>query len=300
MIALTAICNPSQYNSRGIDVIESNFIQPRKIADICAKHKKWLIQFSTSEVYGQTLSHWMQNELSPSSNMNPKFYELSERVSPMLMGPVQDLRWSYACAKQLLERYILALHQEKGLEYTLIRPFNFLGTRMDFLPGIDGEGVPRVLACFTAALLENKPMQLVDGGEAKRTFLAIEEAIEALLLMIQKPDQAKNQIFNLGNRENEITIYELAQSMRKIMAKVTANSDYLDHPMNSVSAENFYGPGYADSDRRMPNIDLAKNLLGWNPDKNMEQILMPILTEAFEKYSKAYRPKEPNIAPVSL
>ena len=58
VISLAALCNPSQYNTRGVDVIESNFIQPRRIADICARLGKWLIQFSTSEVYGQTLAHW--------------------------------------------------------------------------------------------------------------------------------------------------------------------------------------------------------------------------------------------------
>src|SRR5688572_5805167 len=152
-VSLAALCNPSQYNTRGVDVIDSNFIRPRLVADLCARRGKWLIQFSTSEVYGQTLSHWTGSEDGPASH-----HELDEETSPLLLGPVSGHRWSYACAKQLLERYLVALHRESGLAYTIIRPFNFLGTRMDYLPGLGeparpsqlGEGTPRVLACFTA------------------------------------------------------------------------------------------------------------------------------------------------------
>ncbi len=275
VINLAALCNPSQYNIRGIDVIESNFIHPRRIADICARRGKWLIQFSTSEVYGQTLAHWTGAE-----NPEPSSYELDEQVSPMLLGPVSGLRWSYACAKQLLERYILALHQEQGLLYTLIRPFNFLGRRMDFLPGLEGEGLPRVLACFTAALLEKRPLSLVDGGKAKRTFLAVEEAVAALRLMLERPSKAHNQIFNLGHPGNETTILGLAERMRELMAELTEDMSYLHHPLVSVSAHDFYGAGYEDSDRRMPRVDRARLQLGWEPKKNLNEILRPILRDA--------------------
>src|SRR6185436_12395162 len=108
-----------------------------------------------------------------------------------------------------------ALSQEQGLAYTIIRPFNFLGPRMDFLPGRDGEGIPRVLACFTSALLDRQPLQLVDGGHARRTFLAVEEAVEALRLMLEKPGMARDRIFNIGNPANEITIRSLAELMRE-------------------------------------------------------------------------------------
>src|SRR6185295_13872206 len=113
-----------------------------------------------------------------------------EESSPYLLGPLASQRWSYACAKQLLERYIYALHKEQGLNFTLIRPFNFLGPRMDFLPGREGEGLPRVLACFTGALLDRKPLPLVDGGESRRAFLAVEEAVAALRLMLKHPQRA--------------------------------------------------------------------------------------------------------------
>jgi UDP-apiose/xylose synthase len=279
VIALAAMCNPSQYNVRGVEVIESNFIQPRLVADICTRQGKWLIQFSTSEVYGQTLAHWTGQE-----NPHPSTYELDEETSPLLMGPVSGLRWSYACAKQLLERYILALNRENGLAYTIIRPFNFLGTRMDFLPGLEGEGLPRVLACFTAALLEKRPLTLVDGGNARRTFLAVEEAVDALRLMLENPGMAKNKVFNLGHPGNEITIRGLAEMMREISAELTGDETYLEHPLVDVPALEFYGEGYVDSDRRMPRVDRARNLLGWEPRRALSAILRPILEDAFQTY----------------
>ncbi len=280
VISLAALCNPSQYATRGLDVIESNFIQPRRIADLCADLGKWLIQFSTSEVYGQTLAH-RAGLVSPQA----EHYVLSEGQSPLLLGPVHEQRWSYACAKQLLERYIVALHRERGLAYTLIRPFNFLGTRMDYLPGHDGEGLPRVLACFTAAIVDRQPMALVDGGHARRTFLAVEEAVVALLRMLERPQRAKNRVFNFGNPENEASIRELAECMRRTAAEITGDATYLDLPLIDVPALEFYGEGYADSDRRMPDIEQARQCLGWEPSLSLPQILRPVLQEAFRVYS---------------
>lgn len=279
VIGLAAMCNPSQYNVRGIDVIESNFVLPRRIADLCARFGKWLIQFSTSEVYGQTLAH-RAGLTSPDA----RHYVLHEDTSPLLMGPTHEQRWSYACAKQLLERYVLALHRERGLPYTLIRPFNFLGTRMDYLPGHDGEGTPRVLACFTGALIDKGPLTLVDGGHAKRTFLAIEEAVGALLGMLRQPVRAQNRIFNLGNPNNEATIRELAETMRRIASEITGDASYLELPLIDVPALEFYGEGYADSDRRMPDITKAHQNLGFEPKVTLSEMLRAILSEAFVTY----------------
>ncbi|MBW8889607.1 MAG: NAD-dependent epimerase/dehydratase family protein [Fibrobacteres bacterium] len=285
VISLAAICNPSQYNTRGVDVIESNFIQARRIADFCAEAGRWLIQFSTSEVYGQTLAHW-----TGAGESRPDLYEMDEEETPLLLGPISSQRWSYACAKQLLERYVYALHKERGLQFTLVRPFNFLGPRMDFLPGREGEGLPRVLACFTAALLDRRPLPLVDGGTARRTFLAVEEAVQALGRMLERPAAAKNRIFNLGNPANETTIRGLAESMREAAASVTGDRGYLSLPLESVSAETFYGEGYADSDRRMPRIERARDLLGWEPREGLPGILRRTLEHAFSIHAPRTAP----------
>ena len=94
-----------------------------------------------------------------------------------------------------------------------------------------------------AGLLHGKPLLLVDGGHARRTIVSIHDAVKAILLMLEKPDKAKNQIFNVGNRENEVTISELAHLMRKIYAEVSGDASYNNHAIQSVSSEEYYGKG---------------------------------------------------------
>ena len=76
-----------------------------------------------------------------------------EDETALFLGPVARERWTYAAAKQLLERVIWAHGRHGGLPFTIVRPFNVIGPRMDFIPGVDGEGIPRVLACFLNALM---------------------------------------------------------------------------------------------------------------------------------------------------
>lgn len=284
VINLAAICNPSHYNTRPLAVIESNFLDTYKIVEICSRYKTWLIHFSTSEVYGRTIDSY----LPESQYSNPDLFELDEDSTPLIMGPIHNQRWSYACAKQLLERFIYGHHKENGLPFTLVRPLNFFGPRMDFIPGRDGEGTPRVLACFITALLDNKPLYLVDGGKARRTIVSIHDAIRAILAILKKRDKSVNQIFNIGNRDNEVTIAELAQLMREIYAKVSGDRKYLNHPIENISSSIFYGEGYEDCDRRMPKLNKVNDLLGWEP----EQPLYEILEETVRYYYDLYGSKK--------
>ncbi|KAI8571189.1 hypothetical protein RHMOL_Rhmol01G0099600 [Rhododendron molle] len=91
---------------------------------------------------------------------------------------------------------------ENGLEFTIVRPFNWIGPRMDFIPCIDGpsEGVPKVLACFSTNLLRHEPLKLVDGGQSQRTFVYIKDAIEAVLLMIVRGCELSKTTGNAGGR----------------------------------------------------------------------------------------------------
>ncbi len=276
VISLAAICNPAQYTNRPLAVIHSNFIEAYQLVDLCATHKRWLFHFSTSEVYGRTLGSYSAKEVVETE-------EYSESNSPLVLGPIHQQRWCYASAKQLLERYIYAHHSENGLPYTIIRPFNFFGPRMDFLPGQDGEGIPRVWACFAEALLKGKPLQLVEGGEARRTFLYIDDAIRAVLLLLDKPDAAQNQIFNVGNRKTELRIHELAELMKSCMSELRAEKKYLNHPCEVVSGKDFYGEGYEDSDRRMPNMKKLE-ALGWKPISEFRPMIKKTLQYYMNKY----------------
>ena len=180
VVNLAAICQPARYNLSPIKVIQSNFMDTVQLIDICADLRKWVIHFSSSEVYGRTIESYFPG----SDYSNPDLYELEEESTPLIMGPIQNQRWTYACAKQLMERYIYGLHKETGVVFSIVRPMNFFGPRMDFIPGRDRVGIPRVLASFMAALLHRTPMNLVDGGHSRRTIVSIHDAIRAILLMI--------------------------------------------------------------------------------------------------------------------
>jgi UDP-apiose/xylose synthase len=287
VINLAAICNPSRYTLNPLDVIRTNFIDTWPLVELCALERKWLIHFSTSEVYGRTLASYLPDNRYD----EPNLYELDEYESPLIMGPISNQRWTYACAKQLTERFIYAHNHENGMPFTIVRPLNFLGPRMDFLPGRDGEGVPRVFACFMNALIEGNPLQLVDGGRSRRTIVSIHEAVQALLLILAKPEIAQGNIFNIGNRDNETTVAELATLMCECYAEITGNPQYRRHPIAKVDSAKFYGEGYEDCDRRMPKLDRALSLLGWAPRIPLRDVLMEAMTYTYEHYVTSSPPR---------
>ncbi|WJX44010.1 UDP-D-apiose/UDP-D-xylose synthase 2 [Trifolium repens] len=285
-INLAAICTPADYNTRPLDTIFSNFIDAIPVIKFCTENNKRLIHFSTCEVFGKTIGSFLPEEY----RKDPKYYMLKEDVTPCIFGPVEKQRWSYACAKQMTDRLIYAEYAENGLKFTIVRPYNWIGPRMDFIPGVDGpsDGVPRVLACFSNNLLRGEPLKLVDGGQSKRTVLYIKDAIEAVLLMIDNPDRANGHIFNVGNPDNEVSVKELAELMIKVYAKVA------DIPASSlstldVSSEDFYGKGYDDSDRRIPDMTIITRQLGWKPKTSLDELLDSTLRYQHQTYSHAIK-----------
>jgi UDP-apiose/xylose synthase len=286
VVSLVALCNPSLYNTVPLQVIDSNFTRPLKIVERCAALRKRLVHFSTCEVYGTTISYRAGMPFNSTTDI------FREESTPLVLGPISAQRWTYACAKQLLERAIFAHGKENGLDYTIVRPFNFIGPRMDFLPGIDGEGVPRVLACFMDALLSHKPLKLVDGGRNRRTFTAITDAIDALMAILAQPKNSSRRIFNIGNPANEISIAGLAKIMIDLYSELRPECADVSFCTQTVSSMEFYGPGYEDSDRRVPDISLAKKLLGWSPSVCLTDALRVAIGFYIKEYSGALACRE--------
>jgi len=156
------------------------------------------------------------------------------------------------------------------LEYTIIRPFNFIGHDIDYLPSHQ-PGCPRVFSHFLDALLYNKPISLVSGGEQKRAYTYIEDAVQCINQIIANPDGSKNQVFNIGSPGNETTIKGLAETMIKIYNERWGTYDI---PFLTPSGEEFYGTGYADICRRVPNIDKIRRLIGWEPTTDLYNTLL--------------------------
>jgi UDP-apiose/xylose synthase len=245
VVNLAAICTPGRYMAEASEVIRSNYDHPRALADACAKSGSWLIHFSTSEIYGKTAAD---------SGM------LLEDESEIVLGPVTASRWSYATAKLLTERYMAGL---ADLNWTVVRPFNFVGPFMDFMPGVDGDGIPRVLANFSTALVRGETFKLVNGGLAKRCFTSVHDAIDFIFCLFAHADAGVGQAFNVGNADNEVSIAELACLMRSIFASIK-DVPKSDVPgVEVVSGEDYYGKGYDDSLRRLPSVAKAESLLGF-------------------------------------
>lgn len=283
VVHLAALCNPSLYNTRTLEVVESNFLDALPLVRLCRREGKRLVHFSTCEVYGRTLAGYAP----PGSDFreDPANHVLREDTSPMLLGPVDRERWSYAAAKGLLERVIQAEGRENGLRWTIVRPFNFLGPRMDFIPGIDGEGIPRVAACFGEALLRGRPLPLVDGGRARRTFVDIVDAVDATVRILDRPGAAAGMVFNVGNPAGETDMAGLARRM--IAAWEEATGEPFTAGVRTVPAEEFYGRGYEDADRRVPDISRARERLGWEPRIPLDETLRGVVAFLLETYGSA-------------
>ena len=162
---------------------------------------------------------------------------------------------------------------EQGFNYTIIRPFNFIGPKIDFLLH-EKEGVPRVFSFFMDALLTGGTMKLVDGGTARRCYTYIDDAVEATYRVVEnKGGVCDRQIFNIGSAYNETSIRQMAETMRDIYAEKFRDPQVKLPEIISVPGEEFYGHGYDDSDRRIPDITKARTLLGWEPKWSMRDLL---------------------------
>lgn len=271
VVDLIAHANPSLYVSSPLEVFRLNFDENLRIAEACVRHGRRLVQFSSCEVYGKTLAAIASEHLKEPDD--PALATFSEDDTPLIMGPVSKHRWIYASAKQLLERVIHAYGLREELRYSTVRPFNFIGPKIDYLPG-DSGGVPRVFSFFMEALLEGTEMPLVDGGRNRRCYTYIDDAVECIVLIIEdRHGVCDGETFNIGSPYNEVSIRGLAEEMRRIYRDAFGTDESELPALVPVPADEFYGPGYDDSDRRIPDISKARRLLGWEPRFGLRETL---------------------------
>jgi len=250
VVDLIAYANPSIYVTSPIEVFELNFMQNLRVAEVCMKHRKRLIQYSSAEVYGKA----------------DRGQLYTEEETDLVHGPVNKQRWIYASAKMLLERVLFAHGEAGDLDYTIVRPFNFVGSRFDYLVPAGSMGGPRVFAHFMSALLTGGPMYLVDGGRVHRAFMHISDANAAFQVFLDRPEETRNQIFNVGNPDNNVTIREAASLMIDLYQELTGEVHTSE--IKEVSGEEFYGQGYEDADRLPPDISKMRRL-GWAPKRDI-------------------------------
>ncbi|MBV8910807.1 MAG: bifunctional UDP-4-keto-pentose/UDP-xylose synthase, partial [Gammaproteobacteria bacterium] len=196
---------------------------------------------------------------------------LDEETSPLVDGSMSKQRWIYAASKQLLDRVIYAYGVRDNLDYTLFRPFNFIGPNLDNVEE-PKEGSSRVFTQFLSNVLYKRPIKLVDGGSQKRSFTFIDDAIECLLTILENSDsRASRRIFNIGNPDNCISIRDLAQRTIRIAQEFPVLRDSARATeIIDVSAGEYYGKYYQDIQVRVPNIEAARRDLGWSPITDMD------------------------------
>lgn len=263
VVNLAAVVRPGEFLKRPLDVVSTNLDGGRRVVEACMRGNARLLTFSTCEVYGKA-----RGDETP----------FSEEGSDCVLGPIREGRWVYAAAKQLLDR-IVHVHSKSGrLACVTVRPFNFVGPQMDWLMDGIADGQPRVFPQFASALIEGRPLKLVDGGISRRSFTNIEDGVDALELLIERFDEAKGGIYNIGDPANDMTIAAFARRVADIYVR---SVDSGARPaFESVRGEIFYGPGYADCDIRIPNIDRMR-ALGWTPRRPLD--------DALERGLKSYR-----------
>ncbi len=257
ILPLVAIAVPTVYVTDPLRVFELDFESNLEIVRYCVKYKKRLIFPSTSEVYG----------MSKDAAFHP--YE-----SNLVYGPIDKQRWIYACSKQLLDRVIYAYGEHEDLDYTLFRPFNWVG------PGLDNmntpkEGSSRVLTQFLGEIVRGENIRLVDGGTQKRCFTYIDDGISALMKIIEnKNGIASKKIYNVGHPENNVSVKELAETM---LASARSREGFKANAMKTQlveqKAEQYYGKGFQDVQNRVPWIDNTRAELDWTPKYTLKQAI---------------------------
>lgn len=266
VVNLVAICNPALYVSDPIHTFEVGFRGNLQVFDYCAAMDRRLIQFSTSEVYGK----------SPGIYVPDGEFPFNEETSNLIMGPINRHRWIYACGKQLLERIIHAYGIKKNFHYSIIRPFNYIGEMIDYLPS-QKSGNPRVFSHFMDALLNSSPLKLVNGGHQKRCYTYIRDATDAHVRVIEKEEACDKQIFNVGTNLNETSIRDLAYRMRDIYDKHFRTEGQELSSIVDISGDEFYGKGYDDIDRRLLDNTKLVELTGWKPEWDLDRMLNRIM-----------------------
>ena len=249
VIPLVAIANPVQYVKDPLRVFELDFEANLAVVRQCVKYRRRIIFPSTSEVYG----------MSPDR-------ELDESSSPLVYGPIERQRWIYACSKQLLDRVIYAYGVRDGVDYTLFRPFNWIGPKLDDVLE-PKEGSSRLFTQFISNVLFGKPLQLVDGGRQTRSFTYIDDGVDALLRIIEnRGGKASRRIFNLGNPRNEVSVARLARLIIAACREYPAIRERAEAARTVVvRSKDYFGPYYQDIQKRVPAITAARRQLGWNP-----------------------------------
>lgn len=217
------------------------------ILESARRHSARSLIASTSEVYGK-------NAACP----------LSETTDRILGSPAVR-RWSYAQAKALDETMAYLYHTDLNSPTVVARLFNVAGPRQT---GRYGMVIPR----FVGQALRGEPLTVFGGGQQTRSFCHVLDVVAALAALIDSP-AAYGQVFNIG-RPQEVSIRYLAE---RVITLTDSLSTIQDIPYDEA-----YGPGFEDTERRVPDVTRAREVIGFDPQLTLDDIIMNVVAEQRE------------------
>lgn len=255
ILPFVAIATPKLYVEQPLAVFNLDFEENLRVIKLAHQLGKRVIFPSTSEVYGKGVAPFDEDQ------------------TDLVYGPIKYSRWIYACSKQLLDRVIFAMNQEKSFRFTLFRPFNWVGPYLDSLNSTS-EGSSRLITQLLGDALQRGEVTLVDGGHQKRCFTDVRDGVSALKEILLNEDKANGQIFNVGNPWNNLSVRDVAVLLidRLKERKIATNVE-----IKVKSSGEFYGSGYQDVSNRVPSINNIGNKLGWTPKYTFTDSLENIL-----------------------
>jgi len=227
--------------NKPLESLKTNLKGSEIVLEAADKYKKPVLIASTSEVYGK--------------NYKVPLNEEDDRI----IGHPLKSRWSYSEAKAVDESLAYFYYLENMLPTRIVRFFNTVGPRQ---VGNYGMVVPR----FVSAALKNQRLQVYGNGDQIRCFCHVDDAVRALLLVIDS-DKAVGQVFNVGNN-SQISIIELAEKVIEITGSKSS--------IEKIAYEKAYPEGFEDMQRRVPDISKIKRVLGWEPKINLDQIIKDV------------------------
>ena len=227
--------------NKPLESLRTNLQGSEIVLEACDKYGKPILVASTSEIYGK-------NDKVP----------LNEEDDRVIGHPLKS-RWSYSEAKAVDESLAYFYHLENKLPTRIVRFFNTVGPRQ---VGHYGMVLPR----FVESAQKHKPIQVYGSGEQIRCFCHVNDAVRALLLVMDS-DKAIGNVFNVGNNQ-QISIMELA----KKVIEITKSNSIIE----KIAYEKVYPEGFEDMQRRVPDISKIKQVLGWKPEINLDQIIKDI------------------------
>lgn len=229
--------------TNALRTLEENYLMLRNVVHKCILDKSKILFASTSDVYGK--------------NPNVPFSESSDLV----MGPTTVKRWAYALSKMYGEQYIIANHEEYGLNYTITRFFGSYGPNQN----LTWWGGPQ--SVFIEKAFKKEAIDIHGDGLQTRTFTFVDDTVNALVACIEN-ENSNNEIFNTGPKDNaEITIKDLAILIWKLV-----NGKDSEPKLNYIPYATF--GNYEDVMRRVPDITKICSKLGFKPQWDLDQGLI--------------------------